>query len=103
MGFTAKWDGDRCPVCHNMIMQGDEIEIKGEMVKHTDCSVAEDGSLDPPTSVQWDVSAESIDRMTLEDLEERRIAPLARQGKCPVCFIELPATRICDDHGMVRA
>jgi DNA repair exonuclease SbcCD ATPase subunit len=50
--------------------------------------------------VPWKTAtAESLERMSWEEREEARIAPLARQGACPVCRIELPASGECDDHG----
>jgi hypothetical protein len=100
MGFVAKWDGDRCPVCKERIMTGDEVQNSGDIIKHVDCSAAQEG---PPEFVRWDVSAETIDRNNLEDMEMRRIAPLAKQGACPSCFLELPATGLCDEHGRVSA
>jgi hypothetical protein len=98
--FTAKRDS-RCGNCGETISEGDEIKYTPDSAEiHADCeSPAADVST---VAIQW-ATAESVSRADLETLEEARVAPLGKQGKCPVCHLELPLTRLCDDHGRVRA
>lgn len=44
-------------------------------------------------------NAETVARLDWEERELERIKPLSKKGKCPVCFIELPQTGSCDEHG----
>jgi hypothetical protein len=92
--FVVAVDAGRCSVCRYAISKGDEVRVEGPDWKHERC--AQD--LDDGHLVKWH-TADSIDRIERAEQEERRIAPLAKQGKCPLCFIELPATGICDEHG----
>jgi len=98
--FIAKRDS-RCGHCGENISEGDEIKYNPDSTEyHADC-----GTPAPEVAtvaIQW-ATAESVSRADLETLEEARVAPLGKQGKCPVCHLELPLTRLCDDHGRVRA
>ena len=94
MAFLARHNLGRCGLCGYVIAEGDSAVGDDGHYRHDRC---EADRLDSHT-VEWRY-AESVDRSDWERREEERVAPLAKQGKCPRCFIELPATGICDDHG----
>lgn len=84
-----------CGICEYGIFADDDIITDSLSRKcHSRCvDDVQDGHL-----VEWR-NAESVSRADELERELARVAPLAKQGKCPVCFLELPATGICDDHG----
>ncbi len=94
MAFLAKRDMGKCQLCGFAIVEGDSVTSDDDTYKHDRCEADRvDGHI-----VEWRY-ADSIDRAAWEIREEERVAPLGKQGKCPSCFIELPRTGICDEHG----
>lgn len=94
--IEAKYDG-KCGSCAYPISKGEAIQMLDGSALHARCvQDVEDGHVVP-----W-ITADSINRAEQQERELARIAPLAKQGKCPKCFIELPATGVCDEHGRVE-
>lgn len=98
MGFKAKYDStDMCPKCKEGIGSGDLVQYADadrKILEHVDCDVS-DERLEPQV-LRWEnVTEESLDRAELLDQEMARVAPLAKEGKCPRCNIELPKTKVC--------
>jgi hypothetical protein len=94
LSFVIKRDVGRCRICGLPIVEGDDVEADDDEYKHARCSQdVKDGHI-----VEWRY-ADSVSRADWEEREQERIAPLGKQGKCSVCFVELPLTGICDEHG----
>lgn len=96
MIIVGKYAGEtKCPGCRFAIVPGDEVEDTGNGIyAHRRCAEdAKDGH-----TVEWRY-ADSVLRADAEQREMERVAPLGKQGKCPVCQLELPMTGVCDDHG----
>jgi hypothetical protein len=103
MGFRAQFDGGKCGRCDRLIMKDDRVEFNSANdLEHMDCVGEATAPEMTNKPVEWQ-TAESLQRQALEDLELAQVAPIGRQGVCPVCRLELPLSRICDDHGLVRS
>jgi hypothetical protein len=95
VAFKARYDGTApCPKCKEEVSSGDYVQYadsERQVLEHVECTDVEGDRV-----IRWEnVTEESLDRASLLELEEQRVAPLAPQGKCPRCHIELPKTRIC--------
>lgn len=100
MAFKTRFDnGAICPKCKVPIGTAEWVEwadSEQKVLQHKECDFDNAGTDPGDKYIRWEnLTEESLERAGLLEQELARVAPLAREGKCPKCHIELPKTKIC--------